>query len=345
VCDQLDNDCDGTVDEGYPLDTYYADSDGDGYGDLSAPLQACAAPAGYVLNSLDCDDGNAGIHPSATERCNGVDDDCDGMLDGSDPGLADESVRVSVKVYLQGPYISAVQLMHDSLRVKNLIPLTEPYTGLTGFSHAGGGGGEATTAAVLSVGGPDAVVDWVFLELRNAAAPAQVLSTCAALVQRDGDVVGADGVSAPQLAAPSGFSYYLAVRHRNHLGAQPGDAGQYPACDALATDFRNLTPSAMYSYNGLNPAQKVISGKYTLWSGNGRVDPQLKYNGSNNDRTAILSVVGLTTPNAVVPGYRLQDYNLDGVVKYNGAANDRNVLLGNVGITTPSAVVEEQVAR
>jgi hypothetical protein len=82
-----------------------------------------------------------------------------------------------------------------------------------------------------------------------------------------------------------------------------------------------------------------------LWAGNGRTDSLLKYNGSNNDRTAILSVVGLATPNAVVPGYRLADYNLDGVVKYNGAANDRNLLLSNIGITTPSAVVEEQVAR
>ncbi|MBK9336211.1 MAG: hypothetical protein IPM98_06345 [Lewinellaceae bacterium] len=75
------------------------------------------------------------------------------------------------------------------------------------------------------------------------------------------------------------------------------------------------------------------------------MDTQLKYNGSNNDRTSILSVVGLTTPNAVVPGYLLADYNLDGQVKYNGSANDRNVLLGNVGITTPSAIVHDQTAR
>jgi len=75
------------------------------------------------------------------------------------------------------------------------------------------------------------------------------------------------------------------------------------------------------------------------------VDLQLKYNGSNNDRTTILAVVGLATPNAIVPGYNLNDYNLDGVVKYNGSANDRNVLLGNVGIATPSAVVHDQTAR
>jgi hypothetical protein len=113
----------------------------------------------------------------------------------------------------------------------------------------------------------------------------------------------------------------------------------------VLTNFTTLPPEGFYAHNGLSPAQRLVSGKYTLWAGNGRTDFQLKYNGSNNDRNSILSVVGLATPNAVVPGYRLQDYNLDGVVKYNGSANDRNVLLGNVGIATPSAVVEEQVAR
>ncbi len=46
-----------------------------------------------------------------------------------------------------------------------------------------------------------------------------------------------------------------------------------------------------------------------------------------------------------MPGYKVEDYNLDGQVKYNGSANDRNVLLGNVGIATPSAVVHDQVGR
>jgi hypothetical protein len=82
-----------------------------------------------------------------------------------------------------------------------------------------------------------------------------------------------------------------------------------------------------------------------LWAGNGRTDYQLKYNGSNNDRNAILSVVGINTPNNVVPGYHLADYNMDGLVKYNGANSDRNVLLSNVGINTPSKIIHDQVAQ
>jgi hypothetical protein len=247
--------------------------------------------------------------------------------------------------HFAGPYVASAQLMHDSLRVKNLIPLTEPYTGLMNFTHTGGGGGEQTTPAALAVVGPDAIVDWVFLELRNPDTPAQVVATRSALVQRDSDVVDVDGVSPVAFGAPADRDYYLTVRHRNHLGVQLGAELPFAGCLSTEKDYTLLPPEGFYAHNGLSPAQRLISGRYALWSGNGRIDPQLKYNGSNNDRTTILSVVGLTTPNAVVPGYRLQDYNLDGVVKYNGAANDRNVLLGNVGIATPSAIVEEQVAR
>ncbi|MBK9336172.1 MAG: hypothetical protein IPM98_06145 [Lewinellaceae bacterium] len=263
----------------------------------------------------------------------------------SGPGGTTIYANARVKVFLQGPYVSTVQLMHDSLRVKNLIPLPEPYTGLASFTHTGGGGGETTTPAVLAVTGANAIVDWIFLELRSAANPALVQATRSALLQRDGDVVDVDGVLPVTFGVAANQSYFLTVRHRNHLGVQSGVAGLYPLCVTVESDFRSLPPGGFYAFNGLNPAQRLISGKYVLWAANGRIDFQLKYNGSNNDRNAILSVVGLLTPNAVVSGYRLQDYNMDGQVKYNGAANDRNVLLGNVGILTPSVVLEEQVAR
>jgi hypothetical protein len=255
-------------------------------------------------------------------------------------------LQVAARVFLQGPYVSAAQLMHDSLRVQGRIPLTEPYTGLTNFAHTGGGGGEAITPAVLAVSGPNAIVDWVFLELRSATSPAQVVATRAALLQRDGDITDLDGISPVNFgAAVNAANYYLTVRHRNHLGVQLGAGRLFTRGVVVSVDFTTLPPEGFYAHNGLSPAQRLVGGKYVLWAGNGRTDSLLKYNGSNNDRTAILSVVGLVTPNAVVPGYRLADYNLDGVVKYNGAANDRNLLLSNIGITTPSAVVEEQVAR
>ncbi|MCP4805982.1 MAG: hypothetical protein GY913_34660 [Proteobacteria bacterium] len=59
----------------------FADSDGDGFGDVNDSVEECELPAGYVENSDDCDDADAAVNPDGTEVCNGVDDDCDGGVD------------------------------------------------------------------------------------------------------------------------------------------------------------------------------------------------------------------------------------------------------------------------
>ncbi|MCB9744531.1 MAG: hypothetical protein H6740_18170 [Alphaproteobacteria bacterium] len=88
-CDGDDEDCDGDVDEGAALgaSVWYADSDGDGYGDNSSSAQACAAPSGYVSDYSDCDDSDSAVHPGAVEVCNNVDDDCDYDVDDEDSSL------------------------------------------------------------------------------------------------------------------------------------------------------------------------------------------------------------------------------------------------------------------
>ena len=256
----------------------------------------------------------------------------------------DKLVQVNAKVFLQGSYVSSVSLMHDSLRSKGLIPFKEPYSGLAGFTHVGGGN-ETTTDSVLLVTGNNAIVDWLFLELRNSANPAQVIATRAALLQRDGDIVDVDGVSSIYFSAPEDQSYYLTIRHRNHFGVQTGIAKLFPSKQAVNIDLRTLPTEGYYVYNTDNTAQKLISGKYTMWAGNGKSDFLLKYNGSNNDRNIILSAVGLNSPNQIIAGYLIADYNMDGLVKYNGSNNDRNVLLGNLGLTNPNNVLYEQIAR
>ena len=83
VCDGVDGDCDGETDEGFP------DIDGDG-------LAGCVDPDddddGF-LDAEDCAPTVASVNPAATESCNGVDDDCD--------GVTDENASVGCSWYLQ----------------------------------------------------------------------------------------------------------------------------------------------------------------------------------------------------------------------------------------------------
>lgn len=82
VCNLRDDDCDGERDDENTV--WYADADGDGFGDDTTAVQTCEPQAGWVSTSGDCNDGSGAAYPGAAEVCNGADDDCDGV---GDPGV------------------------------------------------------------------------------------------------------------------------------------------------------------------------------------------------------------------------------------------------------------------
>ncbi|MFL5320788.1 MAG: putative metal-binding motif-containing protein [Myxococcaceae bacterium] len=81
-CNGFDDDCDGITDEGVQQ-AFFPDGDGDGFGraDAGTGVLACAAPQGFAANAQDCDDGNAQVNPNSAERCNDIDDNCNGAID------------------------------------------------------------------------------------------------------------------------------------------------------------------------------------------------------------------------------------------------------------------------
>ncbi len=241
-------------------------------------------------------------------------------------------ITVAVKMLLEGPYKQAEGLMVDSLRRQGVLPLTEPYTAM-GFAITGQ---NATTTGVLAVTGANAIVDWVLVELRDAATGATVLERKVALLQRDGDVVSVDGVNPLGFCAIPGI-YRVAVRHRNHLGCASAQGITLGAI-AASVDF---TSAALGTYG--TEARKTSGAIRVLWAGNTTGDALVKYTGSGNDRDPILSAIGGTMPTAVVAGYLPADVNMDGLAKYTGGMNDRDPILVNVGSTLPSGVRTEQL--
>jgi hypothetical protein len=244
------------------------------------------------------------------------------------------AVAVSVRMYLDGCYSTTDHLMTDQLRAQGLLPTTEPYTGL-GYSLPGGGG-ETADAGVLAVTGDDAVVDWVIVELRDANAPGTIVAAQCALLQRDGDVVAADGSSNLQFATPPG-NYYIAVRHRNHLGCMTATARALSGT-ALTVDF-GLAATTTYGTD----ARRSVDGHWMLWAGDATHDGNIKYTGSGNDREPVLQAIGGTMPTSTVSGYQGTDVNLDGQVKYTGSGNDRDPILENLGGAVPTATRQEQL--
>jgi hypothetical protein len=249
--------------------------------------------------------------------------------------IAGVTVALAADVLLEGPYDSGTGLMGDDLRAAGFVPLTEPYTAL-GYAQVASGGGETTTAGVLSTTGANAIVDWVRVELRSAVTPSQVMASRQGLVQRDGDIVGTDGTSPLSFNVGAG-NYHVAIRHRNHLGAMTA------APLALSANSTNLEfdnpATALYG----TAAMRTVGAVRVLWMGNAGGGNALKYTGIGNDRDPILTRVGGTTPTNTVAGYFMEDCTLNGVVQYVGAENDRDPILLNIGGTVPTNSLLEQL--
>ncbi len=244
-------------------------------------------------------------------------------------------IRVDLRAFLGGAYDAQSGLMQDQLRSQGLLPAGEPYTA-HGYAHSGAGGGETISPALLAISGSEAIVDWVIVELRDATTPATVLHSRAGLVRRDGRVTDKDG-QAPLSFTASDGSYFVAIRHRNHLGAMTAT----PIALSATPVTIDLTTASTPAWG--TGARMEAGNAMVLWPGDVNFDQQVKYTGTGNDRDPVLVSIGGSIPTATASGYHGSDTNMDGEVKYTGAGNDRDIILQSIGGTVPTAVRNEQL--
>ncbi|MGB4960982.1 MAG: dockerin type I repeat-containing protein, partial [Saprospiraceae bacterium] len=213
----------------------------------------------------------------------------------------DPTVLVDIKVYLEGPYNTGTGKMNDGLRSSNYLPTRDPYPSL-GYTHVGGEIEGTNSARLINTDTDNAIVDWIWVELRSSSDPTVVLYTRSALVQRDGDVVDMDGVSLLHFSNAVSGNYYVAVRHRNHLGFRTLDA---IALGASSTPL-NFSTNSVPTY-GTNALKSLGSGKYGMYAGDANGDGQVnaadlndQWKGQNGNAFNYLTTRA--------------DFNMDGVI-------------------------------
>ena len=254
---------------------------------------------------------------------------------------------LDANVYLQGAYTNSPDdLMRDDLRVKEVIPLNEPFTALPDFEHAGDGGGETINKSILIVTGKNAIIDWVLIELHDESNN-NLRATSSALLQRDGDIVDTDGVSFVKFNVPNG-DYRVTVRHRNHLGVTTKDALTFEAGALPANaDFNTIET---YGEDAL----MEMNDKKVMWGGCA-ADGQIIFQGPGNVPNIIffdvLSAPENTTsaPNFIHTGdYNNTDLDMSGETIFQGINNDVNFAFftilnhpGNVNLQ-PNYIIKEQ---
>lgn len=245
--------------------------------------------------------------------------------------------------------------MRDNLRNSifetstSYLPTLEPYTALAGFTHVGAGGGRSATATAFDDRGENSVVDWVFIEFRDKNDNTSVLETMSALVQRDGDVVDIDGVSPIELCTAES-EYFVAVRHRNHLGVMTALAEDLKTDSTVDFTDDNAGGSGVFNYGTSHPAPGASSFDYTglsqkadptgvsaLWLGNSLADGKIKFDAPGDDASIILSYVQNFPTNPTSSSsfdfafdYDNGDINMDGKIKFDAPDDDQSILLTQV---------------
>lgn len=281
----------------------------------------------------------------------------------------DNTLCIKSRVYLEGALMNNSNvtaggrpLMRDNLRNSpitgaNYIPVTDPYEYATTYVDVTSKYTKMSpqdaahpqfrkvtdSTAVFSVTGQNAIIDWAFVELRSKSNSATVLATRAGLIQRDGDIVDVDGVSCLSFPGVTVDSYFVAIRHRSHLGVMTKYGQSATSLQSLVDLTATTTPVydkgvvGANNYTGLATNNNIQSGYRALWQGDFNADKKVKYDNPNDDLAVMLDDVlghagnvNFTTNFDFGYGYFQGDYDMNSKVKYDNPNDDNSMLLDQI---------------
>jgi hypothetical protein len=182
--------------------------------------------------------------------------------------------------------------MNDNLRA--VLPTTSPY-----------GDGATVTASVFTVTGSGAIVDWVQVELRSNADINTVITSKAALLQADGDVVGLDGVTPFAVTGLVG-TYYVSVNHRNHIVVATNTAEILNGSSRATIDFTVGTTAR----GGAGRMSLLETGVYGLVAGDADGNEQIQVADSNAELVVLGQGGYLNTDSSLNGQVQISDINL-----------------------------------
>lgn len=247
------------------------------------------------------------------------------LSQGFQQGSVKLSIVLNPKVFLQGaalnPFTGQENLMRDDLNRDSSIPSTSPYDD-----------GKTLDPGIFSIFDQNALVDWVWVELRAANDNTQVVASTSALLQRDGDILD-ENYQTLEFEVADG-NYYVVIKHRNHLGIMTANTVALSKTPAIV-DFTIANNQITFGSNA-QTTFGMPSGIVAMWAGNANEDSVVQYSGTSPDTPNILSLVlndpgnFLNFPTFAVMGYNTNDVNLDGIIQYSGTDPDTPLILQNV---------------
>ncbi len=238
--------------------------------------------------------------------------------------------RLAPKAFLQGaminPNTGEEGLMRDDLRVADLIPTMSPYSD-----------GAICDPTLFVTTGNNAIVDWVFLELRDANDNTLIIDGQSALLQRDGDLVDTDGNAI--LRFYTGVDdYFIVIKHRNHLPIMTANTS--PLTDVITTAINfSLASNEITHGSNAQTTFGVPSGALAMWAGDVNDDGEIVFLNTGaesvNIKQTVLDVSTAESPfGASVfykpSGYYVDDVNMDGEVVFLNAGNELLYIKDNI---------------